>query len=139
MLAHAGIGQEDRMIGMLAKHSLLSLSLILFVASIAAAQAPTTGRLTGTVKDPSGAIVPGTAIQAKGALTGSEFTAATNEIGVRVMPSVTSESCSVRVNAQGLGINSSMEMNADTGAPDWWTRLSRPVLPRRVEVKETIA
>jgi len=48
-----------------ARPLLSSLLLILFVASIAAAQAPTTGRLTGTVKDPSGAVIPGAEILAK--------------------------------------------------------------------------
>ncbi len=75
------------MVRIVARHFLSTLTLILFVASIAAAQAPTTGRLTGTVKDPSGAIILGAAIVAKNAQTGSEFRAVTNEVGVWVMPS----------------------------------------------------
>ena len=104
------------MVRMVARHFLSSLILILFVASIAAAQAPTTGRLTGTVKDPSGAIVPGAAILAKNAQTGSEFRAITNEVGVWVMPSVPSGSYTVSVNAQGFRTTTFKEIKVDAGA-----------------------
>jgi hypothetical protein len=55
------------------------------VASIAVAQAPTTGWLTGTVKDPSDAIIRGAAIVAKNAQTAAEFGETTNEVGVLLM------------------------------------------------------
>jgi outer membrane receptor protein involved in Fe transport len=90
--------------------------LILFVASIVAAQAPTTGRLTGTVKDPSGAVIPGASIMAKNAQTGSEFKAVTNEVGVWVMPSVPSGSYTVSLNAQGFRTTTFKETKVDAGA-----------------------
>jgi outer membrane cobalamin receptor len=99
-----------------ARHSLISLTLILFIASVTAAQAPATGRLTGTVTDPSGAIVPRAAIVARNAQTGSEFRATTNEIGAWVMPSVPSGSYAVSVTAQGFGTYNSKEIKMDAGA-----------------------
>jgi iron complex outermembrane receptor protein len=100
---------------MVSRHSFFSLTLILFVASIAAAQAPTTGRLTGTVKDPSGAIVPGAAILAKNAQTASEFRATTNEVGVWIMPSVPSGSYTVSVDAQGFRTITFKEIRVEAG------------------------
>ncbi|MBZ5499798.1 MAG: TonB-dependent receptor [Acidobacteriia bacterium] len=103
----------DRMV---ARPLLSSLILTLFVAAAAVAQAPTTGRLTGTVKDPSGAIVPGAAIVAKNAPTGAEFRAVSNEVGVWVMSSVPSGSYTVSVDAQGFGTYNSKETKVDARA-----------------------
>jgi len=103
------------MVRIVARHFLPPFILILFVASIAVAQAPTTGRLTGTVKDPSGAIVPGAAIVAKNAQTGAEFRAISNEIGVWAMLSVPSGSYAVIVNAPGFRTASFKEIKVDAG------------------------
>ena len=108
--------QEDRMVRMVARHFLSSLALVLLVALVAAAQAPTTGRLTGTVTDPAGAVIPGAAILAKNAQTGSEFRAVANEVGVWVIPSVPSGSYTVSVNAQGFRTATFKEIKVDTGA-----------------------
>jgi len=104
------------MVRIVARHFLSSFILILFVASIAVAQAPTTGRLTGTVKDPSGAIVPGAAIVAKNAQTGAEFRAISNEIGVWAMLSVPSGSYTVNVNAHRFRTITFKETKVDAGA-----------------------
>ena len=104
------------MVRIVARHFLPPFILILFVASIAVAQAPTTGRLTGTVKDPSGAIVPGAAIVAKNAQTGAEFRATANEVGVWAMPSVPSGSYTVSVNAHPFRTTTFKEIKVDTGA-----------------------
>jgi outer membrane receptor protein involved in Fe transport len=104
------------MVRTVARHILTSFILLLFVASITAAQTPTTGRLTGTVKDPSGAIIPGASIVAKNYQTGSEFSAVTNEIGVWVIPSVPSGSYKVSVNAQGFRTYFSKEIEVDAGS-----------------------
>ncbi|MBZ5500238.1 MAG: TonB-dependent receptor [Acidobacteriia bacterium] len=106
------------MVRVVARHAHFSLPLILLVASIAAAQTPTAGRLTGTVKDPSGAIVPGAEILAKNAQTGSEFRATTNEVGVWVMPSVPSGSYTVTVSAQGFKTSTFEAIKVDQGGTE---------------------
>jgi outer membrane receptor for ferrienterochelin and colicin len=75
------------------------LAIFLCVASIAGAQARTTGRLTGTVRDPSGAIVQNATIVATNTQTGSVFWATANDAGVWVMPSVPGGSYTVSVDA----------------------------------------
>jgi hypothetical protein len=110
------MNQEDRRVRMVARHFLSSLALVSFIALAAAAQAPTTGRLTGTVTDPSGAVVPGAGILAKNARTGSEFRAMSNEVGVWVTPSVPSGSYTVSVTAQGFRTAIVKEIKLDTGA-----------------------
>jgi len=71
------------MVRVLARHFLSPLALVLFVAAAAAAQTSATGRLTGTVTDPQGAVLPGATILAKNTLTGSEFRAISDEAGDR--------------------------------------------------------
>ena len=73
------------MVRVRARHLLLFYALILSVALVAAAQTPTAGRLTGTVKDPSGAVIAGAEILAKDSQTGAQFRAVTNGAGVWVM------------------------------------------------------
>ncbi|MBZ5499990.1 MAG: TonB-dependent receptor [Acidobacteriia bacterium] len=104
------------MVRAVAKPALFSLPLILFFASIAAAQAPTTGGLTGTVKDPSGAVVPGAEVKAKNARTGSEFRAVANETGVWTIPAVPSGNYAVTVNAPGFLTATVKEISVDAGA-----------------------
>ena len=102
MTDSAGMTREDRMVRILAKIFLFSLTLVLLVALFASAQAPPTGRLTGTVTDPLGAVILRATVLARNDQTGAEFRAVTNDIGVWVIPSVPSGSYTVSVNAQAF-------------------------------------
>jgi iron complex outermembrane receptor protein len=95
---------------------LSSLSLILCLASIASAQAPATGRLTGTVRDQTGAILPGVVIVATHDRTQSDFQATTNEVGVWVMPSVPSGTYTVAVRLQGFRTVTQRNVKVDAAA-----------------------
>jgi outer membrane receptor protein involved in Fe transport len=110
------MNQEGRMVRLVARHFLSFLALAMVIAVTAAAQGPATGRLTGTVTDPSGAIVPGADILARNAQIGSEFRAVSNEVGIWVMPSVPSGSYTVSVNAQGFRTAIFKEIKVDEGA-----------------------
>jgi len=92
------------------------LTLILCLAASAAAQAPATGRLTGTVKDQSGAIVRGAAVQATNHRTGSALWAAANEVGVWTMPSVPPGTYTVIVNVQGFQTATRKDIRVDAAA-----------------------
>jgi iron complex outermembrane receptor protein len=101
---------------MLARHFFSSLALVLLITLVAAAQSPTTARLTGTVKDPSGEVIPGAIILAKNSRTGSEFRAMSNEEGVWVMLSVPSGSYTVSVSTSGFRTGTIKEISVDAGA-----------------------
>ena len=77
---------------------------------------PTTGRLTGTVTDQQGGVIPRALILAKNDQTGAEFRATANEVGVWVIPSVPSGSYTVSVNAQAFRTAIFKEIKVDTGA-----------------------
>ena len=55
--------------------------LCLFVFSVAAFAQTDRGTLTGTVSDPSGAVIPGVAIEAKNIQTGATYQAGSSETG----------------------------------------------------------
>jgi outer membrane receptor for ferrienterochelin and colicin len=99
-----------------ARQVLPSLTLILWLASIAAAQAPTPGRLTGTVRDPSGAIVPGAAVQATNDRTGSALWATANEVGVWTIPSAPPGTYTVSVNVRGFQTATRKDIQVDAAA-----------------------
>ena len=61
------------MMRILARHFPRSFALVLLVPLAAAAQPETNGRLTGTVMDQQGGVVPRAAVSAKNDRTESEF------------------------------------------------------------------
>jgi outer membrane receptor protein involved in Fe transport len=85
-----------------ARRVLVTLAHFLCIASIAGAQPPPTGRLTGTARDSSGAIIQGATIVATNTQTGSVFWATSNDAGVWVMPSVPGGRYTVSVDASGF-------------------------------------
>jgi len=97
---------------------LAPFALILCFAALAAPQTPPTGRLTGTVRDPSGAIVRGAVIVATSAQTGSVFWATTNDVGVWVMPSVPGGTYTVSVNAPGFRTATRPDVTVIAGAAE---------------------
>lgn len=72
------------MVRMVARHSLSSIGSVLLVALAAVAQSPATGRLTGTVTDPSGEVIPGAVILAKNAQTGGAGATATVDATLQI-------------------------------------------------------
>jgi hypothetical protein len=104
------------MVRMRARHFLLSIALMSLVALVAAAQTPTTGRLTGTAKDASGAVIPGAEILAENSKTGAQFRAITNGVGVWEIPSVPGGSYTVTVKAQGFNKTTVEKIAVDAGA-----------------------
>jgi Carboxypeptidase regulatory-like domain/TonB dependent receptor len=74
---------------------------LLLAASCAVAQINVTS-VTGTVTDPTGAAVPGAAIQAVELATGVKFDAATNDKGEYTIPSLPAGAYRVSVNKAGF-------------------------------------
>ncbi len=81
--------------------SILVLTLLLCVAGAAFAQT-TMSRVTGTVTDPSGAVVPGAAVTLISEATGVTYTQATTGAGVYAFPSVPVGTYTVRVEVTGF-------------------------------------
>ncbi len=80
-----------------------ALATLLCAAVICSpAQAQVSGRITGTVVDPSGSIVVGAAITLVNERTGDVRTAESNETGSFVFPNVPPSSYSVLVQAKGF-------------------------------------
>ncbi len=77
--------------------------LILAVTALSslALQAQVSGRITGTVMDPSGGVIAKAAITLTNERTGEVTTAVTNEAGTFVFPSVPPSSYTVQVKSQG--------------------------------------
>ncbi len=104
------------MVRMRASLILLSSSLILLAALVTAAQSPTTGRLTGTVKDPSGEAIAGTEILAKNSQTGAQFLAVTNGAGVWEILSIAGGKYTVTLRAPGFKKTTFEAITVDAGA-----------------------
>jgi len=78
-----------------------SVFTALFFVAATAAYAQQTG-VTGTVTDPSGAVVAGASVQVKEA-GGATFSATTNAAGIFVVPSLVASDYTVTVSANGFG------------------------------------
>jgi outer membrane receptor for ferrienterochelin and colicin len=104
------------MVHMLAKHLISSLGLVLLITLVASAQVPTTGRLTGTVTDQQGGVIPKAAILAKNVQTGAEFRAIANGIGVWEMPSVPTGKYTISATAPGFRTTPIKEITVDMAA-----------------------
>jgi len=81
----------------------VSLVLALLVFSAAAAFAQTsTSRITGTVTDPSGAVVPGASVTAINEATGVTYSQVTTEGGVYAFPSLPLGAYTIKVELSGF-------------------------------------
>jgi hypothetical protein len=76
--------------------------LMLIIFSQLAVQAQTTGDITGTVTDPSGAVVPGANVIVRNNATGVERTTTTNDRGVFILTALQPGSYSVIVEGSGF-------------------------------------
>lgn len=81
------------------RFAISALVLLTLVAGIAMAQV--SGRITGTVADPSGNVVNNASITLTNVRTGEVLTANTNESGSFVFPTVPPSSYTVQVKSQG--------------------------------------
>ena len=76
-----------------------------------------TGSLTGTVKDPTGAVVPGAAVTVKNNETGQEFTAKTNDEGVFSVPALGSGMYTAIIVVKNFKQAKVTEIKIDAGKP----------------------
>lgn len=96
---------------------LVSVVIVLFVVIVTALGQATTSRLDGTVKDPTGAAIPGATVTLTNIETGTTITTTTSELGVYVFPQVPAGY--YRVTAQAPGFKKTVVDNVkvDVGIP----------------------
>ncbi|HEX4067115.1 MAG TPA: carboxypeptidase regulatory-like domain-containing protein [Acidobacteriaceae bacterium] len=80
----------------------LSLSLLLLVAGVVAASAQSTASLSGTVADPSGAVVPGAQITVHALATGTDRTTRSDSAGAYSVAALQPGNYSITVVASGF-------------------------------------
>ena len=81
---------------------LMLMALVLGLATVATAQTAGTGAIQGTVKDQSGAVVPGAEVTVKNVDTGTERKFATTDSGLYVAPYLQPGRYEVRVKKEGF-------------------------------------
>ncbi len=89
--------------------------LLALLTNVALSQV--TATLSGTVTDPTGAVVPGATVKAKNTATGNEFQAATSNQGAYVVPSLGAGVYALTVTAQGFKSITVEGIKIDTGVP----------------------
>ena len=82
--------------------SLTLASAFFLFASLTSAQVRTTGTISGTVTDPSGAVVPGASLTISEASTGFSKTVTSNASGEYVFPVLQPGTYSLKVSAKGF-------------------------------------
>jgi Carboxypeptidase regulatory-like domain/TonB dependent receptor len=87
------------------------LGLILFVPRIARAQA--VGAITGTVMDPSGAVIPNAKVTATNSGTGVSQSTVTSSSGTYTIPNLLVGTYKVTAEAEGFQIGSTTEITLD--------------------------
>lgn len=97
------------------KHGFVVLGLILLTCSLALAQFDV-GRITGTVYDPSGAVVPGATVTIKNVGTGKETTAKSDASGNYSAPSLPFGNYIVTATASGFGTATSDNVTVNVGS-----------------------
>jgi len=92
--------------------ALLALGLFLVIGLVAQTE---TGQITGTIQDPTGAVVPNATITAKNVATGAIRSSATNASGLFVLPNLTPGTWDVTIAADGFAtqrVRSAVEVGA---------------------------
>lgn len=79
--------------------------------------AQTTSSLTGTVTDPTGAVVPGASVVVKNNETGAEYTAKTNDDGVFTIPSLATGMYTATISVKNFKQAKVTEIKIDVGKP----------------------
>ncbi|MGH9660597.1 MAG: carboxypeptidase regulatory-like domain-containing protein, partial [Bryobacteraceae bacterium] len=92
------------------------LLLAAFFSAAALAQV-TTGRLEGTIADPTGAAVAGAQVLATNTATGQRMSASSSERGVFVITAVPTATYRVSVTAPGFRVTTAPDVKVDAGVP----------------------
>src|SRR6476469_1264068 len=80
-------------------------------------QSTATGSLTGTITDPTGAVVPGASVVVKSSATGQAFTAKTNDEGVFTIPVLASGLYTATISVIGFKQSKVTDIKIDAGKP----------------------
>src|SRR5262245_12014417 len=80
----------------------LALALVVFCFSTCVLSAQTFGEITGTVKDPSGAVIPGAPVTATNSATNAVRSTVTNEAGIYSFPALAPGLYTVKVELPGF-------------------------------------
>src|SRR5437773_3728979 len=80
-------------------------------------QSTANGSLTGTVTDPTGAVVPGASVTVKSNETGQEFTARTSDEGTFTIPVLASGMYTATISAKNFKQAKVTEIKIDAGKP----------------------
>ena len=101
------------------KRSLIAAALLLLSLSgpPALAQSGSTGSITGTISDPTSAVVPGATITVKNNATNQEFTATTTDNGTFSVPALISGTYTVTIAAPGFKTTILPNVKVDVGTP----------------------
>jgi hypothetical protein len=91
--------------------------MLITLSSVALAQVSTAGRLTGTVTDSAGAVVPNATVTAKNTQTQQTMTVTTSSEGNWTMPSVSAGLYTVTITAPGFKTTIVQNVNVDAGQP----------------------
>jgi hypothetical protein len=95
----------------------LVLGILLLVGLPVFGQATATGSLTGTVTDPTGAVVPGASVVVTNTATGQAFNVKTNDEGVFTIPALTSGLYTATISVKGFKQAKVTEIKIDAGKP----------------------
>jgi len=93
------------------------LAALLLAAAWSYAQVSSTAPLSGTVTDPTGAVVPGAHVTVRNQATGATFETATGANGVFVVPALASGDYAVAVVAPGFKQAQVRDVKMDVGVP----------------------
>ncbi|HEU4933404.1 MAG TPA: TonB-dependent receptor [Pyrinomonadaceae bacterium] len=101
------------------KRSLIAAALLLLSLSgpPALAQSGSTGSITGTISDPTSAVVPGATITIKNNATNQEFTATSTDNGTFSVPALISGTYTVTIAAPGFKTTILPNVKVDVGTP----------------------
>jgi hypothetical protein len=93
---------------------LLACTLVVFASPFASAQTDT-GRITGVVRDPNGAVVNDATVKAKNERTGEERSATTDAEGVYQIPALKASNYTVKVSAPNFAANTFTNVQLNVG------------------------
>ncbi|HEX3086676.1 MAG TPA: carboxypeptidase-like regulatory domain-containing protein, partial [Pyrinomonadaceae bacterium] len=95
----------------------LVFGVLALVSLTAFGQTTSTGSLTGTVTDPTGAVVPGATVTVTSTATAQEFNAKTNDEGVFTIPTLTAGLYTATISVKGFKQAKVTEIKIDAGKP----------------------
>lgn len=96
---------------------LFLLLATLAVGGLAVSQVIVTGRLSGTVTDQTGAVIPGAQVRVVNEETGTAFSLSTNEAGSYMLAAVPTGFYTVEVTSQGFRKGVLRKVKVDVGSP----------------------